>query len=136
MLSFAKTVAVPAGVKTELFGNPVRPATNPNGTSFTGSLHYASVFGLKNLLNDPLVYGLPNISLTNFSGYGFVADPNGQLTNLYQIINHMTLIRGAHNFKFGADLRKTNFNDVGDRNQPFNIVTKAQSNNHIGEPIV
>src|SRR6266446_6428228 len=51
-----------------------------------------------------------------FSGYGLVADPNGQLTNLYQIINHATLIRGAHNFKFGADLRKTNFNDVGDRN--------------------
>jgi len=32
---------------------------------------------IKNLLNDPLVYGLPNISLTNFSGYGLVADPNG-----------------------------------------------------------
>jgi hypothetical protein len=26
-------------------GNPVAPATNPNGTPFTGSLHYASVFG-------------------------------------------------------------------------------------------
>jgi hypothetical protein len=81
-----------------------------NGTN------YAASFGFKNLLNDPLAYGLPNISLTNFSGYGLVADPNGQLTNLYQLINHMTLIRGAHNFKFGADMRKTNFNDVGDRN--------------------
>ena len=81
-----------------------------NGTN------YASIFGFKNLLNDPLVYGLPNIALTNFSGYGLVADPNGQLTNLYQIVNHVTLIRGAHNLKFGADLRKTNFNDVGDRN--------------------
>lgn len=78
--------------------------------------NYALSFGLKNLLTDPQVYGLPNISLTNFSGYGLVADPNGQLTNLYQIINHATLIRGAHNLKFGADLRKTNFNDVGDRN--------------------
>jgi hypothetical protein len=82
----------------------------------SGGTNYSAAFGLKNLLNDPLVFGLPNISLTNFSGYGLVADPNGQLTNLYQIINHMTLIRGSHNFKFGADLRKTNFNDVGDRN--------------------
>ena len=26
-------------------GNPLRPATNPDGTPFTGALHYASVFG-------------------------------------------------------------------------------------------
>lgn len=26
-------------------GNPVAPATNPNGSAFAGSLHYASVFG-------------------------------------------------------------------------------------------
>jgi len=34
------TIAVVDGV-----GNPVAPATNPNGAAFTGSLHYASVFG-------------------------------------------------------------------------------------------
>jgi hypothetical protein len=32
-------------------GNPLRPATNPNGTPFTGQLRYASVFG--RLLNEP-----------------------------------------------------------------------------------
>src|SRR3989442_11301067 len=34
------TIAVVDGL-----GNPVTPATNPNGTAFAGSLHYASVFG-------------------------------------------------------------------------------------------
>ena len=34
------TIAVVDGV-----GNPATPATNPNGSAFTGSLHYASVFG-------------------------------------------------------------------------------------------
>jgi hypothetical protein len=34
------TIAVVDGL-----GNPVAPSTNPNGSSFTGSLHYASVFG-------------------------------------------------------------------------------------------
>jgi hypothetical protein len=34
------TIAVVDGV-----GNPAMPATNPNGSAFTGSLHYASVFG-------------------------------------------------------------------------------------------
>jgi hypothetical protein len=34
------TIAVVDGV-----GNPATPAANPNGSAFTGSLHYASVFG-------------------------------------------------------------------------------------------
>lgn len=34
------TIGVVDGV-----GNPATPATNPNGSAFTGSLHYASVFG-------------------------------------------------------------------------------------------
>lgn len=42
-------VTVTAGTPTiavvDFNGNPVTPATNPNGTPFTGSLHYASVFG-------------------------------------------------------------------------------------------
>jgi hypothetical protein len=80
-----------------------------NGTN------YASLFGFKNLLNEPIAYGIPNVGLTNFSGYGLTNDPNGQLTNLYQLIDHVTLIRGTHNLKFGADLRKTNFNDKGYR---------------------
>ncbi|HYM13642.1 MAG TPA: TonB-dependent receptor, partial [Bryobacterales bacterium] len=78
--------------------------------------NYAPIFGFKNLLNEPIAYGIPNIGLTNFSGFGLVADPNGQLTNFYEIVDHMTLIRGRHNLKFGADLRKTNFNDTGYRN--------------------
>src|SRR6185295_3127189 len=34
------TIAVVDGV-----GNPVMPATNPTGSAYTGTLHYASVFG-------------------------------------------------------------------------------------------
>jgi hypothetical protein len=40
------TIAVVDGL-----GNPLRPATNPDGTPYTGSLRYASVFGP--LLNTP-----------------------------------------------------------------------------------
>jgi hypothetical protein len=80
-----------------------------NGTN------YAAIFGFKNLLTDPIARGIPNVGLTNFSGFGLTADPNGQLTNVYQLVDHVTLIRGAHNLKFGADLRKVNYNDTGDR---------------------
>src|SRR6185369_4187588 len=39
-LGATPTIAVVDGV-----GNPIRPATNPDGSAFTGSLHYVSVFG-------------------------------------------------------------------------------------------
>jgi hypothetical protein len=45
----------------------------------------AAQLGLQNLLNDPIAFGLPNISITNISGLGagtFV--PSTQLTNSYQ----------------------------------------------------
>ena len=77
---------------------------------------YAAKLGIKNLLNDPIVRGIPSVGLTTFSGIGVVANPNAQLSNVYQIINHLSLVRSAHNLKFGADLRKTNYNDRGERN--------------------
>jgi hypothetical protein len=35
----------PTTAVVDALGNPVAPATNPNGGAFSGSLHYASVFG-------------------------------------------------------------------------------------------
>src|SRR5262249_25634495 len=45
------TGANPTIAVVDQFGNPVAPKTNPNGTPFTGTLRYASVFGP--LLNTP-----------------------------------------------------------------------------------
>jgi hypothetical protein len=39
------TTGVPTIASVDSFGNPVRPATNPNGTPYTGQLRYFSVFG-------------------------------------------------------------------------------------------
>jgi hypothetical protein len=39
------TAGTPTIAVVDFNGNPVTPATNPDGTAFTGSLHYASVFG-------------------------------------------------------------------------------------------
>ncbi|MGH9658315.1 MAG: TonB-dependent receptor domain-containing protein, partial [Bryobacteraceae bacterium] len=77
---------------------------------------FAAKLGIKNLLNDPILRGIPSVGLTTFSGIGVVANPNAQLSNVYQIVNHLSLVRSAHNLKVGADLRKTNYNDRGERN--------------------
>jgi hypothetical protein len=39
------TTGNPTIISVDSFGNPVRPATNPNGTPYTGQLRYFSVFG-------------------------------------------------------------------------------------------
>ncbi len=39
------TTGNPAIASVDSFGSPVRPATNPNGTPYTGQLRYFSVFG-------------------------------------------------------------------------------------------
>lgn len=78
-------------------------------------LDYASRLGLRNLLRDPICWGVPNVSLTGFSGIGSDTNPTTQVSNVYHLVNHLTLTRGAHNLKFGADQRKTNYNDRSER---------------------
>jgi hypothetical protein len=39
------SAAAPTIASVDSFGNPVRPATNPNGTPYTGQLRFFSVFG-------------------------------------------------------------------------------------------
>jgi hypothetical protein len=78
----------------------------------------AAELGLKNLLQEPIGFGLPNISITNVSGLGagtFI--PSTQRTNSYQLFQEITLTRGRHSIKTGADLRKLNYNDRTERQQ-------------------
>ncbi len=49
--STTTTTTTPTIAVVDFNGNPIQPKTNPNGTPYTGTLHYASVFG--KLLNTP-----------------------------------------------------------------------------------
>jgi len=44
-LTPTSTTGTPTTASVDSFGNPVRPATNPTGASYTGQLRYFSVFG-------------------------------------------------------------------------------------------
>lgn len=72
---------------------------------------YASLLGLANLLRDPVAWGAPNVSLTGFTGIGNQLNPATQVSNLYHLVGHVSIIRGAHTVKTGIDFRKTNYND-------------------------
>jgi len=41
----------------------------------SGGVNYAPIFGIKNLLTDPIAWGIPYVSASNFSSMGLVADP-------------------------------------------------------------
>jgi hypothetical protein len=78
----------------------------------------AAQLGLNNLLNEPIAYGAPTVSITSFSGLGagtFV--PSNQLTNSYQLYQDVLLTRGAHSIKAGVDIRRLNYNDQTERQQ-------------------
>lgn len=79
-------------------------------------IDYARRLGLKNLLQDPIGWGVPNVSLTGFSGIGSDANPTTQVSNTYHLVNRVTFTSGAHNLRFGADQRKVNYNDRSERN--------------------
>ncbi|PYS46368.1 MAG: hypothetical protein DMG13_30120 [Acidobacteria bacterium] len=66
--------AIPTIAVVDVNGNPLRPATNPDGSPYTGQLHYASVFG-------PLPAALPaaNADCSNIAALvqpGANWDPN------------------------------------------------------------
>jgi hypothetical protein len=86
------------------------------GTNFSAQL------GLKNLADVPAAYGNPVVSTTGYAGIA-ASDiyPSNQLSNIYQIVEQLSLTRGRHSLKIGADLRKINYNDETERQVRGNL---------------
>ncbi len=66
-------------------------------------------FGLKGLNEDPSIRGLPRIQLTGgLSHLGLGGSPNlpnGKVSQTWQFVDNLTVIRGNHSLKMGADIR-------------------------------
>ena len=75
----------------------------------------SAALGLRNLLDEPLAYGVPQITLTGFNTIGTDTNPTTQVSNVYHLVNHISWIKGAHSMKFGTDMRKLNYNDRSER---------------------
>ncbi len=117
--------ANPTTAVVDYQGNPVAPATNPNGTPFNGALRYASVFGL--LANTPtrpdcsdaVVQGSPwDSNRSQMDPTGYVKKMLGAmpLPNNYEVGDGLNTANyrwvkktrgGTNRFGFGqADVRK------------------------------
>src|SRR2546426_1719829 len=89
----ASGVATIASVDS--FGNPLRPATNPNGTPYTGQLRYRSVFGpLANTptrpdCSDAIVQGSP------WDANRIQMDPSGITQKYLALMPHANVFDGG-----------------------------------------
>lgn len=89
--------------------NKIYGADTPTQAELNGQ------FGLKGLNEDPSILGLPRVQFTgglSHTGLGGSNNlPNGKISETTQFIDNLTINRGNHSFKMGADIRH-DFSDI------------------------
>jgi hypothetical protein len=64
----------------------------------------------------PVTWGIPSIGISNFSGFGDDSEgPYENSNNSLQFIDNFSWIRGKHSFRFGGEVRRDNYNQVGNQ---------------------
>lgn len=64
----------------------------------------------------PVQWGIPNITLANYSGFGDDTEgPYANDNNTLQFLDNFSWIHGKHSFRFGAEFRREHFNQVGNQ---------------------
>ena len=70
--------------------------------------------GLKG--GDPVTWGIPSVGLTDYSGFGDDSEgPYANDNNSLQFIDNFSWIRGKHSFRFGGEIRRDEYNQVGNQ---------------------
>lgn len=66
--------------------------------------------------SDPVAWGIPAVGFTRYSGFGDNSDgPFANDNNSMQFVNNVSWNRGKHAFRFGGEIRRDNFNQVGNQ---------------------
>jgi trimeric autotransporter adhesin len=77
---------------------------------FTGVQNIASDLGLNGLPTNPLFYGLPSLTLNQFTSFT-EQQPNFQINQTISTSDSTSWIHGKHNVRFGGDFRRVH-NDL------------------------
>jgi hypothetical protein len=82
---------------------------------FAGVTNVAAELGIQGTSQNPLNWGPPNLSFTNYAGLN---DGNASLNRnqTSSVGDSLTWVRGTHNFTFGGDYRRQQFNQFADSN--------------------
>ncbi|MGC1362324.1 MAG: TonB-dependent receptor, partial [Silvibacterium sp.] len=82
---------------------------------FTNTTDVASQIGLTGLPANPQLYGLPNVTLNQFTSIN-EQQPNFQINQTIELADTTSWIHKKHNFKFGADLHRVHLDLLGETN--------------------
>ena len=67
-------------------------------------------------LNPPEAWGIPNIAVTGYSGFGDSTEgPYTPTNNAFELTDNVSWIRGRHSFKVGGGVRYDMYNQVGNQ---------------------
>ena len=77
------------------------------GTQVATSNNLAAALGFTGLSSSPLNYGLPDVSIAGYTGFGGAGLTQGDRINSYQLGDSVGWVKGAHSFKFGGEVRQS-----------------------------
>jgi len=88
----------------------------------------ARQLGIRGVANDPVNYGPPNLSFTNFGGLND-ASPLLRRDQTIGVTQGFTIVKGTHNVTFGGEYRRMQLNNRTDQNArgTFNFSGTATS---------
>lgn len=65
---------------------------------------------------EPIIWGIPSIGITGFTGFGETGTaPNLTRSHVFQWIDNVSISRGRHSFRFGAEIRRDRYNQIGNQ---------------------
>ena len=75
----------------------------------SGTVNYAKQYGLNYLDASPAQWAPPQVSITNYTGFGDPYSPQGGLQNRYQFADELDWTVGRHSIAIGGQYVKTQF---------------------------
>ena len=64
----------------------------------------------------PVTWGTPSIGVTGFSGFGDSSEgPYVNKNHTYQLVDNFSWTKGKHSFRFGGEIRKDQYNQIGNQ---------------------
>jgi len=82
---------------------------------FTSTANVASEIGLNGLPTNPLLYGLPNVTLNQFTSMT-EQQPSFRNNQTIQLSENTSWLHKKHNFRFGADVHRVHLDLMGQTN--------------------
>ena len=64
----------------------------------------------------PIAWGIPSVGISGFSGFGDDSEgPYVNTNHTFQWVNNLSWTRGKHSFRFGAEIRRDRYNQIGNQ---------------------